>query len=37
MAAIPATFDVAGLASGVYLVRMEAGGFTQTQKLILLK
>ncbi|RJP82422.1 MAG: T9SS C-terminal target domain-containing protein [Candidatus Zixiibacteriota bacterium] len=31
------TFDGAGLASGVYLVRMEAGEFTATQKLVLLK
>jgi len=31
------TFDGSGLASGVYLVRMEAGGGIQTQKLILLK
>jgi hypothetical protein len=28
-----ATFDGSGLASGVYLVRLEAGGFTATQKL----
>jgi|GEM_PF-6592457 len=31
------TFDGSGLASGVYLVRMEAGEVVQTQKLILLK
>jgi len=31
------TFDASGLASGVYLVRLEAGDFTQAQKLILLK
>ncbi|RJP81843.1 MAG: T9SS C-terminal target domain-containing protein [Candidatus Zixiibacteriota bacterium] len=32
-----ATFDGAGLASGIYLVRLEAGNFTQIQKLVLLK
>ncbi|RJP75572.1 MAG: T9SS C-terminal target domain-containing protein, partial [Candidatus Zixiibacteriota bacterium] len=32
-----ATFDASGLPSGVYLARMEAGGSTQTQKLLLLK
>ncbi|RJP81844.1 MAG: T9SS C-terminal target domain-containing protein [Candidatus Zixiibacteriota bacterium] len=31
------TFDGAGLASGIYLVRLEAGDFTQIQKLVLLK
>jgi len=31
------TFDGSGLASGVYLVRMEAGDFTATMKLVLLK
>ncbi|RJP73056.1 MAG: T9SS C-terminal target domain-containing protein, partial [Candidatus Zixiibacteriota bacterium] len=31
------TFDGSGLASGVYLVRMEAGDFTATQKMVLLK
>jgi len=31
------TFDGAGLPSGVYLLRMEAGSFTQAQKLVLLK
>ncbi len=32
-----AVFNGAGLASGVYLVRFEAGGFTDTQKIILVK
>ncbi|RJP76392.1 MAG: T9SS C-terminal target domain-containing protein [Candidatus Zixiibacteriota bacterium] len=31
------TFDGAGLASGVYLVRMQAGSFTLVQKMVLLK
>ncbi|RJP77712.1 MAG: T9SS C-terminal target domain-containing protein [Candidatus Zixiibacteriota bacterium] len=31
------TFDGSGLASGVYLVRMEAGEVSQVQKLVLLK
>jgi len=31
------TFDAAGLSSGVYLVRMEAGGMSQVQKVVLLK
>lgn len=32
-----ATFDASDLASGVYLARLTAGEFTQTQKLVLLK
>jgi hypothetical protein len=31
------TFDATGLASGVYLCRMEAGSFAQTRKLVLLR
>jgi hypothetical protein len=31
------TFDGSGLASGLYLARLTAGGFTATQKLVLLK
>lgn len=31
------TFDVSGLASGVYLYRMEAGSFVQTRKLVVVK
>ncbi|RJP75884.1 MAG: T9SS C-terminal target domain-containing protein [Candidatus Zixiibacteriota bacterium] len=32
-----AGFDGLGLAAGVYLLRMEAGGYSHTQKLVLLK
>jgi len=32
-----AIFDGKGLASGVYLLRLEAGGFSATQKLVLMK
>ena len=31
------TFDASGLASGVYLYRMQAGSFVQTRKLVVLK
>jgi photosystem II stability/assembly factor-like uncharacterized protein len=31
------TFDAAGFTSGVYLYRIEAGGFVQTKKLVVLK
>ncbi|RJP78105.1 MAG: T9SS C-terminal target domain-containing protein [Candidatus Zixiibacteriota bacterium] len=31
------TFDASGLPSGIYFARLTAGGFTQVQKLILLK
>ena len=31
------TFDGTGLASGVYLFRLQAGDFTQTKQLLLLK
>jgi hypothetical protein len=31
------SFDASGLASGVYLCRMEAGNFAQTRKLVLMK
>jgi len=30
-------FDGSGLASGMYLVNMQAGGVVQVQKLVLLK
>ena len=32
-----ATFDGTGLSSGIYLAKLEAGEFTATQKLVLLK
>jgi hypothetical protein len=32
-----ATFDGSGLASGVYIYRLQAGGFVQTRKLMLVK
>jgi hypothetical protein len=31
------TFNAEGLASGVYLYRIQAGGFMQTRKLVLLR
>ncbi len=31
------TFDASGMASGVYLYRMETGSFMQTRKLVVLK
>ncbi len=32
-----ATFEAKGLASGVYLYRLQAGGLTQTRRLLLLR
>jgi len=31
------TFDASGLSSGVYFVRLEVGGYKQTQKIVLMK
>jgi hypothetical protein len=30
-------FDAGSLSSGVYLVRMQSGGFLETQKMVLVK
>jgi len=31
------TWDASGMASGIYLCRIKTGGFTKTQKMVLLK